>query len=174
MMMRVLRAAMAVSMLAAAVACEDDSPNSPSETVVYTATLLPANEVPAVTNAQNTGSGTVTIQLVVNRDSSNEISSAAAHFSVSLAGFPAGTRINISHIHRGASGVNGPIVVNTDLVAGELGEIGASGSVNYVKLDRVATPAIAAEIMANPSNFYFNVHSNLSPGGVARGQLVKM
>jgi hypothetical protein len=28
-------------------------------------------------------------------------------------------------------------------------------------------------IIDNPANFYFNVHSSLNPGGVARGQLVK-
>ncbi len=134
MMMRVLRAAMAVSMLAAAVACEDDSPKSASETHGFTAALLPANENPPVTNAQSVGSGAVTVQLVVNRDSAGAISSAVAHFSVSLSGFPAGTRINLSHIHRG----------------------------------------IATEILGNPGGFYFNVHSNLSPGGVARGQIVKM
>jgi hypothetical protein len=95
------------------------------------------------------------------------------HFSVSLSGFPEGTRINISHIHRGATGVNGPIVVNTDLVSGEIAPLGSGGSVNYVKLSKVATPAIATEILANPANFYFNVHSTLNPGGVARGQLVQ-
>jgi hypothetical protein len=68
MMMRVLRAAMAASLLAAAVACEDDSPNSPSDTVVFAATLSPASENPPVSNGERVGSGTATIQMVVNRD----------------------------------------------------------------------------------------------------------
>jgi hypothetical protein len=33
------------------------------------------------------------------------------------------------------------------------------------------TPAIIPAIIANPSGFYFNVHTALSPQGVARGQV---
>lgn len=172
MMKRVFRAVLVVCVMAAAMACDDDSPTSPSEVVVYTATLLPANENPPVTNAQNTGSGTATIQMVITRDSSNVITSALVHFSVSLTGFPTDTRINLSHIHRGISTANGPVVVDTGLVANEIPVL-ATGGVNYVKVDRIATPAIAQEILGNHTGFYFNVHSNLSPGGVARGQLVK-
>jgi hypothetical protein len=35
-------------------------------------------------------------------------------------------------------------------------------------------PAVAQNIINNPSAFYFNIHSTLNPGGVARGQLVKV
>jgi hypothetical protein len=34
--------------------------------------------------------------------------------------------------------------------------------------------AVFNAIINNPSGFYFNVHSTLNPGGVARGQLVKV
>jgi hypothetical protein len=33
------------------------------------------------------------------------------------------------------------------------------------------TPALAAEIVGNPTNFYVNVHTALFPGGEIRGQL---
>ena len=32
---------------------------------------------------------------------------------------------------------------------------------------------IANQILTNPAGYYFNVHSTLNPGGVARGQLVR-
>ena len=35
------------------------------------------------------------------------------------------------------------------------------------------TPAQAQDMINNPANFYFNIHSVLHSGGVARGQLVK-
>ena len=31
-----------------------------------------------------------------------------------------------------------------------------------------------ANILAAPQNFYFNVHTTLNPGGVARGQLQRV
>jgi hypothetical protein len=38
----------------------------------------------------------------------------------------------------------------------------------------VSVPAdIAQQMLANPSSFYFNVHTVSNPSGVARGQLVR-
>jgi hypothetical protein len=34
--------------------------------------------------------------------------------------------------------------------------------------------ALFQQIINNPAGFYFNAHSTLNPGGVARGQLVKV
>jgi hypothetical protein len=34
--------------------------------------------------------------------------------------------------------------------------------------------ALEQTILNNPAGFYFNVHSTLNPGGVARGQLVRV
>jgi hypothetical protein len=36
-----------------------------------------------------------------------------------------------------------------------------------------AAAELAQDIINNPSNYYFNVHSNLNPGGAVRGQLVR-
>jgi hypothetical protein len=170
MMKRVLRAVLVLSVLAAGVACSDST--EPSETKVFTATLLPANENPPVTNAQNTGSGTVVVQVAVTRDSSNAITAATYYFSVDLKGFPAGTRFTASHIHRGIATVNGPVIVDTALANGEI-IIGESGAASYFKQTSLPAPGIATEILANPAGYYFNIHSTLSPGGVARGQLTQ-
>jgi len=67
-----------------------------------------------------------------------------------------------SHIHRGAAGVNGPIVVQ--FVAPNA--TGASSGCTH----GVATTLID-EILANPANFYVNVHTTDHPGGAVRAQL---
>ncbi|MGH7163205.1 MAG: CHRD domain-containing protein [Planctomycetota bacterium] len=70
------------------------------------------------------------------------------------------------HIHRGAAGVDGPIVV--DLLSGGAtfspASFTASGSVT-------TTAALAAEIAADPAEFYVNVHTGAASGGLARAQL---
>ena len=65
------------------------------------------------------------------------------------------------HIHRGATGVIGPIVVTLD--ATQLNSPDPSCT--------ASTPSIAAEIKANPSGFYVNVHTTTYPDGAVRGQL---
>jgi CHRD domain len=64
--------------------------------------------------------------------------------------------VTVAHIHRGAAGANGPVVVNFD---GKL--VGAT----------TITPTLAAEIVANPAGFYVNIHSTEYAGGAIRGQL---
>jgi hypothetical protein len=50
----------------------------------------------------------------------------------------------------------------------------AQGAATFTKTGIApADPAILQQIVNNPAGFYFNVHSTLNPGGVARGQLVK-
>jgi len=72
---------------------------------------------------------------------------------------------NAAHIHRGAKGVAGPIVV--PLTPPGSGTAGfSSGCVN-------ASAALVSEIAGKPSRFYVNVHTGDFPGGAVRGQLHK-
>jgi hypothetical protein len=155
-------------------ACGDDdsSPTSPGpETIVLVASLMPASEVPPVTGAEAAGSGTVTITLRVTRDAANAVSSANADFQVALVNFPAGTSITGAHIHRGASGEVGEIVVNTGLAPGEA--VLTNGAGAFAKTGVNVTAGIAQQILTNPGQFYFNAHSAQNADGVARGQLVR-
>jgi hypothetical protein len=166
--------ALALSVALLASACEEDSPTSPSANpnqVRFTAQLSPANEVPAVSNAEGSGIGTASITLDLTRDGGGAITAASTTFQIALSGFPANTPANIAHIHEAASGVNGPIVVNTGLVAGNVVLTSGAGSFSRTVS---TTPAVAQNIINNPAGYYFNVHSTLNPGGFARGQLVRV
>ena len=73
------------------------------------------------------------------------------------------------HIHRGAAGVNGPIVVGffqatpTDPLPATFNAV--DGCISGVD------PALIDEIGRNPAGFYVNLHNAEFPGGVIRGQL---
>src|SRR5262245_60311425 len=90
--------------LATVAACGSDSPAAPSGTTThtFTAALRPSEETPPVTGAESAGSGTVTLTLNTTTDASGNVSAATATFAVNLTGFPAGTPINMAHIHQAA------------------------------------------------------------------------
>jgi len=160
--------------LAAVAACNTSTPTSPSgdDTQTFTATLRPSDEVPPITGAESTGNGTATITLNLTRDQSGTVTGAMATFAVTLRNFPAGTPVNMAHIHQAIAGTSGNVVVNTTLTPGEVLLHDGSGSFN--KSGIVVTPDIATQLLNNPAAFYFNVHSTANPAGVARGQLVRI
>lgn len=71
--------------------------------------------------------------------------------------------LTMGHIHEGAAGVNGGVVIQLDPAAI------TAGTSATVEVD----PALAAEIIADPAGFYLNTHSAsfAAPTGVARAQL---
>lgn len=158
-------------------ACGSSTPTSPSTTpanptsVTFAAVLLPANEVPAVVNADASGSGTVQVRMTLTRDAANTITAATADFTVTLTGFPANTTLTGAHIHPGASGTTGGVIVNTGLANGEV--VLASGTTTFSKTGINVPAATASDILNNPAGFYFNVHSTINAGGAARGQLTR-
>ncbi|HJZ75357.1 MAG TPA: CHRD domain-containing protein [Vicinamibacterales bacterium] len=151
----------------------NDSPSAPSGTgtQTFTATLRPSEEVPSVTGPEASGTGTVTITLNATKDTSGNVTAATATFAANLSGFPASTAIIMAHIHQAPSGQSGNVVVSTNVAAGEVMLTNGSGS--FTRSGIAVTPDIASQLLANPAGFYFNVHSTLNPGGVARGQLVR-
>ena len=75
-----------------------------------------------------------------------------------------GRNLTGAHIHVGAAGVNGGVVVDLDPFNAQLTGNKADHCV-------VTTEEIAAAIVATPSNYYVNVHTTAYPGGAIRGQL---
>ena len=171
-MKRVSPIAVVLALLAAGCSSSTSS-SAPSPTdPTFTATLSPANEVPPVTNAESTVTGNASITFVTQKDAAGNITAASVTFIVNLTGFPPGSAVNIAHIHEGASTCACPVVISTGLTAGELSIVG--GNISFTKSNVSATPAVVQRILNNPAGFYFNVHSTLNPGGVARGTLVRV
>jgi hypothetical protein len=146
------------------------TPTGPNNTPVFTATMLPANEVPAIVGAEAGGSGSVTITFHLTRDATNTITAATVDFVASMSGFPAGTIVILAHIHSGAAGVPGPVVINTNIASGEVTMPNGSGSLVHTN-SAPDLPTVQA-IINNPAAYYFNVHTPANAGGVMRGQLV--
>jgi hypothetical protein len=164
-----------------AAGCGSSSPSSPSNsqpnTVVFTAALNAANEAPnPVTNADKDAKGNASITFHLTRDSSGTISAATVDFVYSLSGFPAGTPIILTHIHEGGPSIAGGVVINSGLSAANPITL-ADGSATNITFNNLNTfvggIALIQRIIDNPNGFYFNVHSQLNPGGAVRGQLVK-
>ena len=168
-MKRLSPIALAIAVLAAGCSSSTTPSPTPPTNPTFTAALSPANEVPPITNAESTVSGNASITLVTAKDAAGNITSASATFVVNLTGFPAGSSVNIAHIHEGANTCACPVVVNTSLAAGEVTI--SNGVASFTKANITVDPAVAQRIINNPAGFYFNVHTTLNGGGVARGQL---
>jgi hypothetical protein len=144
-------------------------PSSAPSSATFTATLLPASEVPAIVGAEAAGSGTATITFHLTKDANGYVTAATVDFAVTAAGFPNGTVLTGAHIHTGNPGTNGGILISTGLAEGEV--TFANGGGTFTKSGITVTVDQANTILANPSGFYFNIHTANNPGGVARGQL---
>jgi hypothetical protein len=165
----------AASTLALNACGKDNSPTQPTQPtttqsqVKLVATMLPANEVPAVANAEASGSGNVTITLNLTKDASGTITASNVDFAVTATGFPSGTTLTAAHIHPGVAGTTGGVLVGAGIASGEVKFTDGSGG--FTKTNQTITADQVNQILANPSAFYFNIHTALNPGGVARGQL---
>jgi|SoiMethySBSTD1v2_1073268.scaffolds.fasta_scaffold933762_2 hypothetical protein len=166
------RLAIAISMLAVGVAGCGSSTTSPSPSTfkIFTVQLFPANEVPPVTNAENTGRGTAVI--TIHTDSNT------VDFAISMNSFPANTNVILAHIHPGPAGVNGGALIGVPGLAATTPLLLTDGtgtfSANAVSARGNNGSDAAANvqaILAAPQNFYFNVHTSQNGGGVMRGQL---
>jgi hypothetical protein len=162
-------------LLAAGCSSSSSTPSTTAGTTVtrFTATLLPAQENPPIAGTEAGASGTSTMDFNITRDASGTITAATVNFTATVQNFPATAVVNIAHIHTGAIGVNGPILVNTSVVPGEVTLSAGSGTFTRVAQPVTGGAATMQSILDNPAGFYFNIHTAANPGGVMRGQLVK-
>ncbi|MEO8267143.1 MAG: CHRD domain-containing protein [Ilumatobacteraceae bacterium] len=123
----------------------------------YVAQLSGANESP-LGDPDGAGGAAVTFDIIQGSTTTAEVC-----WDLSYSGLT-GTPIT-AHIHRGAAGVNGAILIPF-LPFTDLGPNSASGCA-------AVDPALATEIMTTPANFYVNVHTSDFTGGAIRGQLSK-
>jgi CHRD domain len=112
----------------------------------FTAELTGTNEVPAG-DARLTGKATLT----VNEDTGQVCSKVTTNV----------TGAEAMHLHTGAVGANGPVLVTLDIK-----------SINGANACVPVTAAVANAITASPAGHYVNIHTPGAPGGAVRGQLV--
>lgn len=75
-----------------------------------------------------------------------------------------------AHIHKGAAGTNGGIhwdFLEAGVPVASIG--GQPATLRGVAVARSA--AVLSDLLANPAQYYVNVHSTAFPGGAIRGQL---
>lgn len=165
----------ALALTLGAAAC-DDSPTGPSNSgpIVFTAELRASNEVPAISNAESNGQGTATITFSVPRDASGNVTGDGTwNVQAVISGLTDASFIRAAHIHGGAAGVNASVFVDTRLTpANQIPTPGGAATINFEGVQITQTQAQG--VLNNPAGHYFNMHSPLNPGGVIRGQLVRV
>ena len=138
------------------------------ESIPYRVVLSTANEVPPVSL---TASGGAFVFLHVVRDAQGEVVSGSVDFQVRY-NFPSAQTITAMHIHAGAAGANGPVVIDSGTAQIPDATTG-SFPVLQAQVSSTTAAALAAVkgILADPSQYYLNVHTSANPAGVFRGQL---
>jgi hypothetical protein len=162
-MKRLALAAVTILVFGVAGCGSSKAPTAPSNITIFTVQLSALNENPPITNAEATARGTAVITV---NNAANTVD-----FNVSLNSFPAGSSVNIAHIHgpNAPAGTNASVLVSTTLTAGNVVLTNGSGTFSFPGVTTSA--ANIAAILAAPGNFYFNVHTTLNGGGAIRGQL---
>lgn len=136
-----------------------------AQTITFTAQLNGGQEIPVVVTG-SVGTATVTWNTVTKTGT----------YRVDVYNMPVGT--TASHIHAGAVGAGGPVIVNFTVPAGGISnDFALSGT--FACSDVVARAAqginscedFEQALLLN--NTYANVHSTANPGGEIRGQLIR-
>jgi hypothetical protein len=139
------------------------APNATTNTPFVTR-LLGSNEVPNSTPGSETadpdGFGAASVTFDLSTPGSEDVCWDLSYGN--LTGTPL-----MAHIHGpAAAGSNAPVVIGFTPFS-NLGATSASGCRALTAPEAV----IAADIVANPANYYVNVHTSDFPGGAIRGQL---
>ncbi|HXF97199.1 MAG TPA: CHRD domain-containing protein [Gaiellaceae bacterium] len=135
-----------------------------SATPVFKVHMKPSQEVPPIKGLRADAVGHVTFDL--ERSSSGAITAGEVIFYVNYA-FPASVTITGLHVHQGAKGTNGPVVINS----GVSSLADADGEGNITTVVTGTAPAVLQAILDNPRGYYVNLHTSVHPGGALRDQL---
>jgi len=177
-------AVLACAMSLVAVGCNESiNPVVPSGVVTLVSQLAAASNVPPVgylgfpttLEAGATGS----LQMTMTPTTGGAYT---ASFALSLKGlvksgvlpYPLdnGSAVVAGYVHQGAAGTLGSAVVA--LPISQAAPIVSPTGTALITISNVdVTAAAASGILANPSQFYFNLYSGLNTAGVLRGQLIK-
>jgi hypothetical protein len=147
---RRLLATVVLTMLAAAVVLALPATAAPQPLATLRANLT--TEMPGPGDPNGHGHATV------------KVYKAKVCYMLSVRGIKPAT---MAHIHKGAKGQTGPIVVPTDQSSFNLPRPTSSGC-------EAIPSSLSMKLRQNPSNYYVNVHNKPYPDGAIRGQLRMM
>jgi uncharacterized protein (TIGR03437 family) len=139
-----------------------------AELHVYRAVMLPSNEVATVTLQ---GSAMTTVFVHVTKDNTGAVTSGSVDF-LTHATFAVANTVTGLHIHAAPAGVNGSIVLPTDVSS--IPVISGLNNITrqvQVKPGNAVGLAALAGILKDPSQYYANIHTQDFGGGAMRGQL---
>ena len=122
----------------------------------FVAVLSAENEVPGCPAGEESGAAGRAIVRIDEDTGEITYRVVARRLPGTIAGSPG------AHIHVGAAGDMGPVVQGLDRTGRERGLVATGTATN---------PALAEAIVADPANYYVNVHTTVCPGGAIRGQL---
>jgi len=125
---------------------------APGQILNLTVSMDAAQEVPPLATA-GIGTGSLTFNPV-----SNVLSGTVVFSGLS-------TPSTAGHIHTGALGVNGPVVIPIDASGG----VGVQAGTMIVPPTNLATAGLLAAFLGN--GLYINIHTGTNPGGEIRGQI---
>ncbi len=145
---------------------------TPQLKYTFVADLKPSNEVPPIANAEASCAGKGTFVLNTTKDATGKITAATADFEITVSACPANTGLTLFHVHKAAAGANGsPVVTGKGDAASPIVLATGATTTPVTRAAITVDPTIATEIIAGPSGYYINVHSQTNGGGVLRGQL---
>jgi hypothetical protein len=122
----------------------------------FVAFLSAENEVPGCPAGEESGARGVAIIQIDAHTGAIRYRVVARNLPGTIAGSPG------AHIHVGAAGEIGPVVQGLQLTGLERGLVAAGTATN---------PTLAEAILADPANYYVNVHTTVCPEGAIRGQI---
>jgi hypothetical protein len=122
----------------------------------FVAMLSAENEVPGCPAGEASGARGVAIVRVDEETGTITYRVVASKLPGTIAGSPG------AHIHVGGPEDAGPVVEPLELTGREKGLVAAGTTTNA---------DLAEAILADPANYYVNVHTTTCPGGAVRGQL---
>ena len=136
--------------------------------------MSPSQEAPPLTVDAE---GAALIQVQVNRNDAGVITSGTVTFDVDYR-LPANSIISGLHIHNGATGVSGPVVIGTDINGTTRSITSPTGRGNVFRVVDIdgsnATGLTALNgLFSDPTQYYVNIHTTTNASGIMRGQLSK-
>src|SRR5258706_5677550 len=142
------------------------------QSIPYKAVLLATNDPTPVVDSNAKGIAPIWLHLIL--DSSGKVTSGTIDFIANYQ-FTIPETVILAHIHKGPAGVAGPVVIpdpftRFDEPTGVGGLPNRQAAFSVTDATSTALDTVNG-ILADPSQFYFNIHTVDAPNGAMRGQL---